>query len=135
MKINEVIQREGDYETGDKNKQLANLGRTLMDMSAKMKMTDDASIELSNKMSRLGDELTAYGTAFGARTPQELEKKAGMDMKMIQKFLQLAQKQLAKAGPVKTGSEPEPEDEPEDDFDGPSDDEIARQADKRARGK
>lgn len=113
MKINEVIAREGDYETSDQNKMLAELGRTLMDMSAKMKMTDDAAIKTSNDMARLGDELTAFGTSFGAKTPKELSQKVGLDMPTINQMLKMAQAELKKAGPVR-GGEDVPDDEPEE---------------------
>jgi hypothetical protein len=130
MKINEVTEAQ---ETSPQQRQLAALGRTLMDISAKMPMgkgVSDEEVEKSNKMSALGDALTRFGTAFGPKDVKGLVKATGLDPKEIQELLALAQK----AGPVKpVAAEPEPEDDEEDDFGGPSDDEIARQADMKAR--
>ena len=134
MKINEVTTREADYENSEQARKLASLGRTLMDISAKMPMkgASDEEIGKSNKMSSLGDALTRWGTSFGPKSVKDLVKTTGLDPKEIQELLAMAQK----AGPAKpVAAEPEPEDEPEDDFAEPSDDEIARQADMKARGK
>ena len=131
MKIFEVTEAQ---ETSPQQRKLAALGRTLMDISAKMPMkgASDEEIEKSNKMSALGDALTRFGTAFGPRDVKGLVKATGLDPKEIQELLAMAQK----AGPVKpVAADPEPEDEPEDEFGAPDDDEIARQADRKARGK
>ena len=91
MKIRELM--EAVSSTSSAESKLAKLGRVLMDKAVTTK--DD---ELSNAMARLGDALTQYGTTFGARNPQELVKKAGMPMEMIQKMLAFAEKVLAKEG-------------------------------------
>jgi hypothetical protein len=125
MKVNEVIQREApNYGDDPKTKQFATIGRTLMDISAKMKITKttpDEEIAKSNRMAAFGDALTRFGTTWGPRNLAELLKDSG----------------CSKEGPVKpVVKDPEPEaDEPEDDMDGPDDDEVARQADMVARGK
>ena len=129
MKINEVTEA---HEASPQQRKLAALGRTLMDMSAKMPMkgASDEEIGKSNKMAALGDALTRFGTPFGPRDVKGLVKATGLDPKEIQELLAMAQK----AGPVKAvAADPEPEDDEEDDFGGPSDDEIARQADMKAR--
>ena len=134
MKINEVISREADYGDNPKMRQLASLGRTLMDISAKMPMKglSDDEIAKSNRMSAFGDALTRMGTPFGPKNAKQLLDLAGVDAQEAQEFMELAKKK----GPVKSNvPDPEPEDEPEDDMDGPDDDEIARQADRMARGK
>lgn len=137
MKINEVIQREGpDYGDDPKTRAFASMGRTLMDLSSKMKITKDTpdeEIAKSNRMASFGDALTRYGTSFGPRNVDELLKTARVTGDEAREFIALAKK----TGPVKVkGDEPtEPVDEPEDDMDGPDDDEIARQADMKARGK
>ena len=131
MKINEVTEA---HEATPQQKKLAALGRTLMDMSAKMPMkgASDEEIGKSNKMAALGDALTRFGTAFGPRDVKGLVKATGLEPKEIQELLAMAQK----AKPAKpVAAEPEPEDEPEDEFGAPDDDEIARQADMKARGK
>ena len=129
MKINEVT--EADYENDPQSRKLAALGRKLMDISANMPMkgASDEEIDKSNKMSALGDALTRWGPAFGPKNVKDLVKTTGLEPKDIQELLAMAQN-APDAKPV--AAEPEPEDEPEDDFDAPDDDEIARQADARA---
>jgi hypothetical protein len=134
MKINEVVAREADYENDPQSRKLAALGRTLMDISANMPMkgASDEEIDKSNKMSSLGDALTRWGTSFGPKSIKDLIKTTGLEPNEIQELLAMAQKK----GPSKpVAAEPEPEDEPEDEFGAPDDDEIARQADRKARGK
>lgn len=137
MKINEVIKREASPDYGD-NPQMrayAAMGRTLMDLSASMKITKDTpdeEIAKSNKMAAFGDALTRFGTSWGPKNVKELLDTARVSGEEAKEFIELAKK----AGPVKVkGNDVEPEDEPEDDMDGPDDDEIARQADLRARGR
>ena len=132
MKINEVT--EAGYENDPQSRKLAALGRKLMDMSANMPMkgASDEEIDKSNKMSALGDALTRWGTSFGPKNVKDLVKVSGLEPTEIQELLAMAQK-APEAKPV--ADEPEPEDEPEDEFGEPDDDEIARQADRRARGK
>ena len=131
MKINEVIAREADYETGEGNRKLSAIGRVLMDKAATTK--DDA---LSNLMAKVGNELTSYNTTFGARSVEELLKKAGINKDMLMKLMKFGEAELAKSGDVKKGADvPDEEPEADNDMDGPSDDEIARQADRMAKGK
>jgi hypothetical protein len=132
MKINEVIAKEANYETGSNNRKLAAIGRVLMDRAATVK--DDA---LSNLMAKVGNELTSYNTVFGARSIPELLKKADVDEKMLMKLMKFGQAELAKGGDVKMPDKDAPVDDtdPDDDDRGPSDAEIARQADMRAKGK
>lgn len=130
MKINEVIAREANYETGEGNRKLAAIGRVLMDRAATTK--DDA---LSNLMAKVGNELTSYDTTFGARSLPELLKKAGVSKEMLMKLMKYGEAELKKAGDVKKGADL-PDEEPEDDMDkGPNDDDIGRDADEFARGK
>ena len=129
MKINEVTEAQ---ETSPQQRKLAVLGRTLMDMSAKMPMkgASDEEIGKSNKMAALGDALTRFGTPFGPRDVKGLVKATGLEPKEIQELLAMAQK----AEPAKpVAADPEPEDEPEDEFGAPDDDEMARKADRMAR--
>ena len=130
MKINEVTAREANYETGEGNRKLAAIGRVLMDRAATTK--DDG---LSNLMAKVGNELTSYDTTFGARSLPELLKKANVSKEMLMKLMKYGEAELKKAGDVKKGSDtPDMDDEPED-MGGPSDDDIARQADMMAKGK
>jgi hypothetical protein len=120
-------------ETDPKHKKLANIGRALMTHSetASMKGADDAKIGMFNQMSSLGNELTKFGTTFGPKDLNGLMKATGLNAPTIKTLLAFGEK-LAAKGVAPKVADPEPQDEPQDDFDGPSDDEIARQADARA---
>jgi hypothetical protein len=131
MKINEVT--EARYGDDPKTKMIADLGRRLMDISAKMPMgkgVSDEEVEKSNKMSAFGDALTRFGTPMGPRNMQDLIKTAGVSPEEAKAFLDMASK--AKPAQVK-GDEVEPEDEPEDEFGAPDDDAMAAKADRMAR--
>ena len=132
MKINEVIAREANYETGDGNRKLAAIGRVLMDRAATTK--DDA---LSNVMAKVGNELTSYNTIFGSRSIEELLKKTGVQKEMLMKLMKYGQAELAKGGDVALPDKDAPADDADDadDMGGPSDADIARDADRAARGK
>ena len=126
---------EGIYGDDPKTKMIANLGRRLMDMSANMPMgkgVSDDEIAKSNRMSSFGDALTRYNTDFGPKNMKELLKVARVSAEEAAEFIELAKK--AKPAQIKV-ADPEPEDEPEDDFGGPSDDEIDAKARAMARGK
>ena len=69
-------------------KELARLGRILMDRAAVEK-----NDELSNVMARVGDELTRFGVAGGAKSTEELTKKAGVSLPVIGKLMTWASKQ------------------------------------------
>jgi hypothetical protein len=104
MKINEITEGAGDpgYGATPQQKQLAELGRVLMDMAVTEK--DD---DLSNKMARLGDEMTRFGTAFGAKNLSDIIKKTGLEAPMIQSLLGKAQQRLKTSGPVRKGGKPD----------------------------
>jgi polyhydroxyalkanoate synthesis regulator phasin len=124
---------EANYGDDPKTKMIVDLGRRLMDMSARMPMgkgVSDEEIEKSNKMSAFGDALTRFNTPMGPKNMAELIKKAGVSPEEAKEFLDMASK--AKPAQVK-GDDVEPEDEPEDEFDTPDDDEMARKADRMAR--
>lgn len=133
--MHEIV-NEADYGDDPKSKAIADLGRRLMDMSAKMPMgkgVSDDDIEKSNKMSSFGDALTRFGTPFGPKNMKELIKAARVTPEEAKEFIELAQK--AKPAEIK-GDEVEPQDEPEDDFDNQDDDETdAMKADRAARGR
>jgi hypothetical protein len=134
MKINEVT--EAGMETDPKHKKLANIGRALMTYSetAPMKGKTDAEVGVFNQMSNLGNNLTKFGTIFGPRSLQDLMKSTNLNAETIKKMMAFGEK-LAAKGVASKVADPEPEDEPEDDFGGPDDDEVARQADRAARGR
>jgi hypothetical protein len=133
MKINEVT--EAGMETDPKHKELANIGRALMAYSetAPMKGKTDAEVGVFNQMSNLGNNLTKFGTIFGPRSLQDLMKSTDLNAETIKKMMAFGEK-LAAKGVAPKVADPEPEDEPQDDFDGPDDDEIDRDATMYAKG-
>ena len=64
------------FESSPLEKKLAKYGRILMDQAVTQK--DDA---LSNLMSKVGDQLTNYGTTYGASSLEDLVKKTGSNTK------------------------------------------------------
>jgi len=135
MKMNDIV-NETNYGDDPQTKMVADLGRRLMDMSAKMPMgkgVSDDDIAKSNRMSSFGDALTRFNTDFGPKNLKDVIKSARVTPEEAMEFIELAKK--AKPAQIKV-ADPEPQDEPEDDFDdGPSDDEIDAQARAMARGK
>ena len=133
MKINEVT--EAGMETDPKHKKLANIGRALMTYSetAPMKGKTDAEVGVFNQMSNLGNNLTKFGTTFGPRSLKDLMKATDLNAESIKTLLAFGEK-LAAKGVAPKVADPEPEDEPQDDFGGPDDDEIDRDATMYAKG-
>jgi|TARA_B110000908_G_scaffold87661_1_gene104591 hypothetical protein len=128
MKINEVT--EADYETSPEQKQLANVGRALMNHanSAQLKGKSDDEVMMYNKVSTLGDALTRFGADWGPKNLKDLEKITGLNAKQINAYFDIGKKlHAAKKAPA-----PVAQDDDNEFNDGPSDDEIARQADARA---
>jgi hypothetical protein len=133
MKMNDIV-NEANYGDDPQTKMIADLGRRLMDISAKMPMgkgVSDEEIAKSNRMSSFGDALTRFNTDFGPKNLKDVIKSARVTPQEAMEFIELAKK--AKPASIKV-ADPEPEDEPEDDFGGPSDDEIDAKARAMARG-
>ena len=133
MKMNDIV-NEANYGDDPQTKMIADLGRRLMDISAKMPMgkgVSDEEIAKSNRMSSFGDALTRFNTDFGPKNLKDVIKSARVTPQEAMEFIELAKK--AKPAQIKV-ADPEPEDEPEDDFGGPSDDEIDAKARAMARG-
>ena len=126
---------EARYGDDPKTRMIADLGRRLMDMSAKMPMgkgVSDEEIEKSNKMSAFGDTLTRFGSDFGPKNLKDVIKAARITPEEAKEFLELAQK--AKPAEIK-GDEVDPEEPESDEFDDEDDEEMARKADMMARGR
>lgn len=135
MKINEITEARPGYVEDPKMKTIVNMGRKLMDISAKMPMgkgVSDDEVAKSNRMSSFGDALTRFGTDFGPKNMAELLKVARVTPEEAKEFLALAQKAPE---PQLKGDEVEPDDEPDDEFDAPDDDAMAAKADRAARGR
>lgn len=130
-KIVDPVLNEADYEASSAEKKLARYGRILMDQAVTQK--DDA---LSNMMAKVGDALTRYGTAFGARSLEELVKKTNTSPNIIKKLLayaeKIAQTQAAISADQQDGGL---DDEGDDEFTSASDDEMAAMADRAARAR
>jgi len=99
--INEEL-NETDYEVNPAQRTLADIGRKLMDKAVTTK--DDV---LSTALSRVGNELTSYGTAFGARSIEELEKKTGIKRDSIMKMMDYGKRMLEKEGATKIADKDE----------------------------
>ena len=91
--------------------ELSKLGRILMDKAVTTK--DDA---LSNVMSRIGDELTNYGEAGGARSIEELCKKARCSEPQLMKLMKWAQQQEDTSLQKIKDPDPSPDDEDDDEM-------------------
>jgi hypothetical protein len=118
------------FESTPLEKKLANYGRILMDQAVTTK--DDA---LSNLMSKVGDQLTNWGTTYGASSLEELVKKTGATPNVIKKMLAFAEKIAQTKGDLKADdADGGLDDEGVDEFTSPADDEMAAmKADQAAR--
>jgi len=102
MDIVDTINEGDNFETNPAQKTLADIGRKLMDKAVTTK--DDV---LSTALSRVGNELTSYGTAFGARSIEELEKKTGIKRDSIMKMMDYGKRMLEKEGATKIADKDE----------------------------
>ena len=110
MKISEVsVNPTAGYEITPAQRQIAELGRVLMDRAVTTK--DD---ELSNTMAKVGSSMTEFGSAWGPRNLDELLKATGVDAAMLKKLLAYAQQEFAKSGPVRKSKEVPADDEDDD---------------------
>ena len=118
------------FESTPLEKKLANYGRILMNQAVTTK--DDA---LSNLMSKVGDQLTNWGTTYGASSLEELVKKTGATPNVIKKMLAFAEKIAQTKGDLKADdADGGLDDAGDDEFTNPADDEMAAmKADQAAR--
>lgn len=127
MKINEVTE---SMEINPKHRpfiQMAHKIRSALEPKSGIKWDD----EEFNKAAQLTSELVKLGASYGPKSPAEALKNAGYD---VEEFKALIQKTAG----AKIGAgvaDPEANDEVDPDDRAPSDDDIARQADARARRK
>ena len=103
------------YGMSDQQRQLADIGRALMNAQFKTKDDDE-----SNKLSLVGAELTRFGAEEGAKSLEELVRKTRLSGKdELLKYMKMGQEMVARGehemGADGAGSD-EPE-QPEDDFD------------------
>jgi hypothetical protein len=123
--------QEAGMEMTSQQRKLAQYGRILMDQAATTK--DD---ELSNVMAKVGNELTNFGSSFGARNLEELIKKTGTTPNVIKKLLAYAEGIAATQNTLATDQDQGGlDDEGDDEFTQASDDEMAAMADRAARAR
>ena len=74
------------YEVGEQHKQLAAIGRRMMDMSeyANCKGMKDEDFKLLNDLSHVGNLLTKLGNAFGPKLDKDFTAE---DMDLIARFM------------------------------------------------
>jgi len=127
MKINEVIV-EASMEIDPKHRpfiQMAHKIRSALEPKSGIKWDD----EEFNKAAELTTQLVRLGANFGPKSPAEALKNAGYDVEEFKALIGKVQNAEVGAGVA----DPEPEDDDDDMDRAPSDDDIARQADMRAR--
>ena len=146
MKINEVTEATVDRRPGYAKQdnptttKYAAIGNLLQDHTKTMNMKDDDQIKLSNVIGQVGEELTLINTGGGARSLDEIAKRCGTSTKMVKQIIEFGQKLYKEKGDTRQG-DPEAGGDYDDidsdtkEFDGPDDDEVARQADMVARGR
>jgi|MEHZ01.5.fsa_nt_MEHZ011597900.1_18 hypothetical protein len=131
MKMNDIITESA--ELTPQQAKLASLGRILMNQAVTEK-----DMELSNTMSKVGNELSRFGALFAARSLAELVQKTGVSSTVIKKLMDHADEiSKHKANIAKDhadGGLDDKDDGDEDEFDSPSDADIDRDADKFAKG-
>ena len=134
MKANEFIPEDPRMTGGQSQEnKMAKIGRVIMDMGMKMNK-DDEAIALGNKLSKLGDALTRFGTPGGPTSFGDLQKVSELDVKTIKQAMAVGQKMPDPAiGSVKD-PEPSADDDDDDDRREPSDDEIDKMATSYAQG-
>ena len=126
MKINEVTE---SMEIDPKHRpfiQMAHKIRSALEPSSGIKWDD----EEFNKAAQLTSELVKLGANYGPKSPAEALKNADYDVEAFKALIQKVQGVGVGAGVA----DPEDNDEPDDMDRAPSDDEIARKADRMARG-
>jgi len=137
MKINEVTEAVVDlrpgYATQDTpvTKKYAAIADHLDKFAKTLNMKDDKQIKLSMTIEQVGQELTLLNTGEGAKSFAEIAKRVGADEKLVKTIIQMGEKMFNAKGDQRR-SDDAGDDIDSDDFGGPSDDEIARQADARA---
>ena len=129
--MNDIITESA--ELTPQQAKLASLGRILMNQAVTEK-----DMELSNTMSKVGNELSHFGALFAARSLAELVQKTGVSSTVIKKLMDHAHEiSKHKANIAKDhadGGLDDKDDGDEDEFDSPSDADIDRDADKFAKG-
>ena len=86
-----MVERDIESNFENKNKDINNLGRKMMDMSTKMSGTDDTSLMMSNALSRLGEVLAEFGgNGFAANNMNDVIKKSALSKEIVQMLMKKA---------------------------------------------
>lgn len=120
---------EASMEIDPKHRPFIEMGhkiRAALEPSSGVKWED----EEFNKAAGLTTHLINLGANFGPKSPAEALKKADVDVEEFKAIITKASQ--VKAAPK---ADDDVDDNDEDEFAAPDDDAIARQADRRARGK
>jgi hypothetical protein len=81
---------DDNFNINPKHRQIAALGRKMIDMSSKMTGTDDSELMMANALSRLGEALESFGASFGPKSLADVAKKTGMSEDIIKMLIQRA---------------------------------------------
>ena len=86
-----IVERDIESNFENKNKDINNLGRKMMDMSSKMSGTDDTSLMMANALSRLGEVLAEFGgNGFAANNMNDVIKKSALNKEIVQMLMKKA---------------------------------------------
>ena len=86
-----IVERDIESNFENKNKDINNLGRKMMDMSTKMSGTDDTSLMMGNALSRLGEVLAEFGgNGFAANNMNDVIKKSALNKEIVQMLMKKA---------------------------------------------
>tara|TARA_B100000780_G_C20885957_1_gene352558 strand:- start:213 stop:638 length:426 start_codon:yes stop_codon:yes gene_type:complete len=136
MKINEVTEgtvRPG-YATQDNptTTKYAAIAFLLNDHAGKMDMKDDNQLKMSMTINKVAASIEKLNSYDGPKSIGDIAKAGDTTEKTVTLLLNFGNKLYDQKGDIRQGNDA-PDDDTDNEFDdGPSDDEIARQADDRA---
>ena len=135
MKINEVIEgvRPG-YATQDNDvtTKYAAIAFLLNDHASKMDSSNDEALQRQLMINQVAASIEQLNTVSGPKSLEDIAKAGKTNVKTVKVLLKFGQELYDKYGDIRQGNDA-PDDDDDNEFDdGPSDDEIARQADQRA---
>jgi hypothetical protein len=141
MKINEVteavVDRRPGYAKQDNptTKKYAAVADHLYNYANTLNMKDEEQIKLSTTIGKVATELTLLNTGEGAKSFAEIAKRVGASEKGVKAIIAVGEKIYAQKGDQRQSADAGDDiDNDSNEFGGPDDDEIARQADRAARG-
>jgi len=134
MKINEVVEgvRPG-YATQDNDvtTKYAAIAYLLNDHASKMDSSNDEALNRQTMINGVAASIGLLNTVSGPRSLEDIAKAGKTNVKTVNVLLKFGEELYNKYGDIRQGNDA-PDDTDNEFDDGPSDDEIARQADQRA---